>query len=135
MTAVFADTSFFAAILNDRDSLHSIAREAAAREVEFRLTTEFILLEVANFCTRESQRAVFAEQVANLKRAAIIEIVLASHDLFECGLSLFFSRPDKDWSLTDCTSFIVMQDRGSTGSLTSDHHFEQAGFVALLRRE
>jgi predicted nucleic acid-binding protein len=134
MTAVFADTSFFVAILSDRDSLHSVAREAAAQEKEPRLTTEFVLLEVANFCVNERQRAVFATLIANLRRAADTEIVPASHELFERSLSLFLARPDKQWSLTDCTSFVVMQDRASTRALTSDRHFEQAGFVALLRQ-
>jgi len=49
------------------------------------------------------------------------------------GLALYISRPDKDWSLTDCISFVVMKERGLTGALTADHHFEQAGFVALLK--
>jgi predicted nucleic acid-binding protein len=134
MKSVFADTSFFVAILNDRDSLHVAAREAAARETDPRLTTEFVLLEVANFCVREHQRAVFALLIASLRRAAATEIVPVSHDVFERGLALFLARPDKEWSLTDCTSFIVMQERGSTHALTSDLHFEQAGFVALLRQ-
>ncbi len=134
MKAVFADTSFFAAILNDRDSLHAIAQDAATRHTEPGLTTEFVLLEVANFCTQGDRRAVFASFLANLRRSPEIEIVPATHDLFERGLSLFNSRSDKDWSLTDCTSFVVMQEHGSTHALTSDHHFEQAGFVALLRQ-
>ena len=43
------------------------------------------------------------------------------------------SRPDKEWSLVDCASFVVMQQRGLTEVLTTDHHFEQAGFVRLLK--
>jgi predicted nucleic acid-binding protein len=42
------------------------------------------------------------------------------------------SRPDKAWSLTDCISFVVMNQHGLTEALTGDHHFEQAGFTALL---
>jgi uncharacterized protein len=42
------------------------------------------------------------------------------------------SRRDKEWSLTDCISFVVMKERGLTEALTADHHFEQAGFKALL---
>jgi predicted nucleic acid-binding protein len=76
MKAVFADTSFFVAILNDRDSLHGAAREAAARETEPRLTTEFVLLEVANFCVREHQRAVFALLIDNLRRAGPLKSCL-----------------------------------------------------------
>ena len=47
--------------------------------------------------------------------------------------SFYVARRDKNWSLTDCISFVVMKDRGPTQALTADHHFEQAGFKALLR--
>jgi predicted nucleic acid-binding protein len=46
---------------------------------------------------------------------------------------LYRGRPDKEWSLTDCISFVVMGERSLTEALTSDHHFEQAGFTALLK--
>ena len=61
------------------------------------------------------------------------QIVASSADLWKRGRSLYASRPDKDWSLTDCISFVVMQEHGLTEALTADHHFEQAGFVALLK--
>ena len=54
-------------------------------------------------------------------------------DTFARGFDLYARRPDKSWSLTDCISFVVMTDRGLTEALTGDHHFEQAGFRALLR--
>jgi len=57
----------------------------------------------------------------------------AHHDLFQQGLTLYKRRPDKDWSFTDCISFAVMQAEGLTEALTADHHFEQAGFTALLK--
>ncbi len=49
------------------------------------------------------------------------------------GLKLYAQRPDKDWSLTDCISFLVMSDEVLTDALTGDHHFEVAGFNALLK--
>jgi predicted nucleic acid-binding protein len=51
---------------------------------------------------------------------------------FDAGYSLYASRPDKDWSLTDCISFVLMKELGVSEALTGDHHFQQAGFVALL---
>ena len=62
-----------------------------------------------------------------------VTVIPASEGLFNRGRELFRSRPDKDWSLTDCISFVIMQDHGLRDALTGDHHFEQAGFVALLR--
>jgi uncharacterized protein len=61
------------------------------------------------------------------------EIVLPGPALWQRGIELYAERPDKGWSLTDCISFVVMQDRGITDALTADHHFEQAGFTALLK--
>jgi predicted nucleic acid-binding protein len=63
------------------------------------------------------------------------EVIPASADLFEAGLRLHADRSDKAWSLTDCFSFVVMEQRGIRQALTFDHHFEQAGFEALLRRD
>ena len=57
----------------------------------------------------------------------------ASRDLLDRGLRLFSHRADKEWSVTDCTSFVVMQEEKLIDALTTDHHFEQAGFTALLR--
>ena len=57
----------------------------------------------------------------------------ASSELMERGFDLFSRRPDKEWSLTDCISFIVMSEEGITEALTGDHHFEQAGFTILLK--
>ena len=53
--------------------------------------------------------------------------------LMDRGLAIFAERQDKDWPLTDCISFVVMQEQGITEALTGDRHFEQAGFVAMLK--
>ena len=53
--------------------------------------------------------------------------------LFREALALYRQHQDKEWGLTDCSSFVIMRRLGLTESLTFDHHFEQAGFVALLR--
>ena len=52
--------------------------------------------------------------------------------LWEGGWELYRNRPDKAWSLTDCISFLVMQQGGLTDALTADEHFRQAGFRAVL---
>ena len=62
-----------------------------------------------------------------------VEIVPADTHLFKRGVDLFEQRQDKEWSLTDCLSFVVMRDKGITEALTGDKHFEQAGFVAILK--
>jgi predicted nucleic acid-binding protein len=113
--------------------LHARAKATAAGHQGAVVTTEFVLLEVGNFFCRGNGRAIFQTMIENLRIAEDIEIVPACADLFTKGFALFTSRPDKEWSLTDCISFVVMQERGLIEALTADHHFEQAGFVALLK--
>jgi predicted nucleic acid-binding protein len=132
MTPVFADTSFYVAILIPSDSLHAKALAVAATMRGPIVTTEFVLLEVANFFCKVPNRSLFTQLLTNLRAATDVEIVSASGELFEHGSRLFASRPDKDWSLTDCTSFKVMADHGIADALTADHHFEQAGYRILL---
>ena len=132
MNPVFADTSFYAAIVNRRDQLHARATKIAAAIAGLVVTTEFVLLETANFCLEGHRRSVYLRLIANLRAAAAVEIIPASSEAFQAGLALFAARSDKDWSLTDCISFHIMRQRGLAEALTGDHNFEQAGFVALL---
>jgi predicted nucleic acid-binding protein len=60
-------------------------------------------------------------------------VIPATRELFEAGCSLFARRTDKDWSLTDCISFVAMRQERLAEAFTADHHFEQAGFKALLQ--
>ena len=133
MKAVFADTSFFLASLNPDDELHDQAI-ALSREIDApRITTGFVILEVANAMRRGMQRAQFAEFYTRLSEHPRARIIPVSQKLFERGYGLFASRKDKDWSLTDCISFIVMSEAGLSEALTHDRHFERAGFAALLK--
>ena len=52
---------------------------------------------------------------------------------FDAAVDRYASRLDKNWSLTDCASFILMEEMDITEALAHDRDFEQAGFVALLR--
>lgn len=97
--------------------------------------TEYVLLEAINACSGLANRPRIHTLVAGLRGTDAIVWVPASSDLFETGLQLHAERRDKEWSLTDCISFVVMDQRGITQALIYDHHFEQAGFEALLRRD
>ena len=70
--------------------------------------------------------------LADLRSAPWVEVVHIDEPLDSAAWNLWQSRPDKEWSLVDCASFVVMQQRGLTEALTTDHHFEQGGFVRLL---
>ncbi len=133
MTAVFADTSFYWALLNPRDAAHATAVVVSERLRRPFLLTVFILVELGNSLSRLNQRRLFAELVPYLRSRSNVRIIPASRELLDRGFELYTHREDKEWSLTDCTSFIVMRDEGLVDALTTDHHFEQAGFTVLLR--
>jgi predicted nucleic acid-binding protein len=91
-----------------------------------------VLLETGNALSKSKYRAAAIALLASIEDDATIDVVELSNTLYASGLELFRQRPDKDWSLTDCISFAVMHDEGVSEALTPDHHFEQAGFRALL---
>lgn len=132
MTKVFADTFYFLALLNKRDEGHSKAVEYATCVKQI-VTTEWVLTELADGLASSRRRDMFAKTRHELLADADVWVVPLDMKLHEEGIKLFASRFDKSWSLTDCISFVVMRREGLTEALTGDHHFEQAGFIALLK--
>jgi len=132
MSAVFADTVYFLALLNPADQWHAHARAFSANPPGPLVTTEFILTEVGDGLSRPGDRLRFARLLELLRAQPDVEIVPVSHQLFAQGCELHAQRTDKDWSLTDCTSFLVMRAKELEVALTADRHFTQAGFKALM---
>ena len=97
------------------------------------MTTQAILLEIGNALSNQRYRAAAIQLLESLETDPSIEVVLLTNSLYKLAFNLFKQREDKEWGLVDCTSFVVMQDRGITDVLTADTHFQQAGFRALLR--
>jgi predicted nucleic acid-binding protein len=133
MTAYFADTSLFVAFLNARDEHHGLAVEYVSDESNVLVTTDWVLVELGNFVSKWRARRRFVPFVRDLRADRLVDIVPPAADVFKQALDLYHRRPDKQWSMTDCLSFVVMRDRGLTEALTADHHFVQAGLKALLR--
>ena len=132
MSTVFADSYFFLAMINEQDEGHARAIDFSKSFQGHWLTTEWVLTEVGDALAqphRRPQLLQLLQRVENNPRATIVE---ATHELFTRGVSLFAARSDKNWSLTDCISFVVMEEHGITEALTADHDFQQAGFVPLL---
>lgn len=134
---VFLDASFVIASISGRDQFH---QQAQALDHELRLrkteviTTTGVLLEIGNSLARLRTRPQAARAIQSLLHDPTVEVVQLDERLLASALDLYHRRLDKEWGLVDCLSFIVMWDRGLTEALTSDEHFEQAGFVALLRK-
>jgi hypothetical protein len=97
------------------------------------VTTDFVIIELANIFSRVVGRANVTQFIKSLRLDPDTVVVSASGDLVERGFDLFSRRHDKEWSLTDCISFVVMEQHGVTEALTTDSHFEQAGFTKLLK--
>jgi predicted nucleic acid-binding protein len=134
-TSVFLDTAYVNALVNTRDQWHAAAvqwEQKLAVDTRRLVTTEFVLVEIADGLAAVRFRTQATHIIATLQASPLIEIVPASSQLFTAALALYRGRADKDWGLTDCVSFVVMRERGLTEALTTDEHFRQAGYRALL---
>jgi predicted nucleic acid-binding protein len=133
MKTLFADSFFYFAFLNSDDAAHEQA-EAFFEEFDGRMvTTAWVLTELADGMADPLDRLTFVRFHQVLSHDPDVTIVPPDPAIFDAGLALYADRPDKEWSLTDCISFVVMQRHGLTDALTGDHHFEQAGYKALLK--
>jgi predicted nucleic acid-binding protein len=130
----FADTYYFLALRNPKDEGHAKAVAATAKLAPRQLVTStWVLTEVADALAKPANRPGFAQLIAMLAANSAAIVLPPTQALFDEGVTLFNARADKEWSLTDCVSFVAMTQFGITEALTADHHFEQAGFVALLK--
>src|SRR5206468_168080 len=118
--------------LNKHDEAHAKAL-AYSSLIDKLVTTEWVLTELADGLASSRHRKMFMQTRQELLADADAMIFPFDKALYEEGIQLFNQRDDKEWSLTDCISFVVMQRESITEALTGDHHFEQAGFVALLK--
>jgi predicted nucleic acid-binding protein len=134
MTAVFADSFYYFALVDPKDPARERAVERSRTDARRVVTTQWVLTEVGDGLARSAVgRDVFVRLVQDMQSQPDVHIVSYSDELFAAGIDLYARRPDKEWSLTDCVSFVVMEREGITDALTGDRHFEQAGFVALLK--
>jgi predicted nucleic acid-binding protein len=132
---IFVDTGYLLALLNPRDELFQRAQRWSLAIDESLVTTEYVLWELINSFSDPIDRPKAHAAVREICSSANWELIYATPELFSQGLSVHQSRLDKHWSLTDCVSFFIMQQRSLQRALAFDQHFEQAGFEALLRRE
>jgi len=133
---VFLDAAYAIALSVSNDQRHE---QAMALRAELKLapkrlvTTRAVLLEIGNALAKSRYRAAAIQLLESLERDPNVEIMEMSEELYDRAIRLYRDRLDKEWGITDCVSFVVMQDRGLTSALTTDEHYQQAGFRALLR--
>ena len=138
MREIFGDTSGWGCLANPNEPFHLLARQIY-RDIRRRrgliITTNYVLAELVSLLLFRFRlpHSTIVGFINDLKASPTVKIFHIDPVLDAEAGELFQRRPDKTWSLVDCASFVVMQRRGIKGALTSDVHFEQAGFIRLLK--
>lgn len=130
---IFLDTVFVQAMLNRRDQYHAKAkallnRVRTASEI---WVTEVVLVEIGNALASINRKGA-ADFIRSCYKTPNVKVVMVETSLLKRALELYNSRPDKEWGLTDCISFVVMKEQSISLALSTDIHFRQAGFKPLL---
>jgi predicted nucleic acid-binding protein len=136
MRTVFADSGYWIALSNPHDELHERAKTASQSRIPRIVTSQMVLVEFLTSMggRRQHLRSRAVEVVSRLREDPNVEIVPQTDAQFESAIAMYSSRLDKEWSLTDCASFVLMEQMNIREALAHDHNFEQAGFIALLRQ-
>ena len=134
----FLDSSYAIALVSSNDQHHKRAVDLSFKIEKERaklVTTRPILLEIGNSLARRSLRRFGLDTLHGMSADTNLAIVELSAGLYDSALKLFSDRMDKECGLVDCVSFVVMREHGIEAALTTDRHFVQAGFRALLRED
>ena len=133
MKQVFADTHYWVAIVDPKDSSHDKAKEVSKRLGQVIIvTTEMILVEFANFFRKQNFHEMAKKAIGEIQNNPNVRVIKQTSLQFQSALALYGSHKDKEWSLTDCASILIMKEQGIQEVLTHDQHFTQAGFTILL---
>ena len=132
MRPIFADTFYYLALTSRNDAFHGRAVSLAQNLRVPVLTTAWVITELADALAGTHRRGAFLLLLEGIRNDPDVTVLEPEASLYEEGLALYAQRPDKDWSLTDCISFVAMHRWGLAAALTADQHFQQAGYRALL---
>lgn len=135
---IFVDTSGWASLFDAGQPYHENASDLykSSRQQGTRFaTTNYVISELVALMASPLRipRSKIVFFIDGLKSSSLIDIVNIDAGLDDQAWELYRQRQDKNWSLVDCASCVVMRQRGIQSALTSDHHFEQAGFAQLLK--
>ena len=138
MPDIFVDTAGWGHLIDATQTLHSqaatIYRSAPQQGCKF-ITTNYVILELVALLISPLRipRPTIIEFIESVGASPKVSVIHVDDALNQQAWQLFTQRQDKDWSLVDCASFSIMRQHGVQEALTTDHHFEQAGFVCLLK--
>jgi predicted nucleic acid-binding protein len=126
------DTSGLMCLFDRRDSRHSNATEIY-ESASHRLSHNYVLAEfVGLVIARRAPKTQALQFIDVIARGDEIEVVWVDRELHDRAMRLLVQRHDKTWSLCDAVSFVLMNEKRELEALTTDHNFEQAGFLRLL---
>lgn len=129
---IFVDTAFVLALVNERDQYHERAQELAdLLEGQDLIITDAVLLEIGNAMAR-SFKSQAIEVITDFIESEDVEVIFYTPQIFNQALVMYKKFTDKEWSLVDCISFVVMKEYNIKQVLTFDAHFQQAGFTAIM---
>ena len=135
MRTIFLDTSYLLALIRKRDARHEDALTASTNHSGPFITTDLVLVELANCLAQPPYRAAAVAIIEKIRSDRNTRVVSFDSEGMEKALALYKERPDKSWGLVDCFSFVVtlyvMKEGRLKVALCFDEHFRQAGFEAL----
>ena len=135
MRTIFLDTSYLLALIRKKDARHEAALTASANHAGPFITTDLVLVEIANCLSQPPYRATTVAIIEKIRSDRNTRVVSFDSEGMEKALALYKGHPDKAWGLVDCFSFVVMKEGRMKVALCFDEHFRQAGFeVPLLGR-
>lgn len=135
---IFVDTSGWASLFVSTELYHYQSSQYFAQfrqEKQTMITSNYVIAELVALFNSPMKlpRDQLFQYVEAIKTASYVELIYVNPDIDELAWELLKNRTDKNWSLVDATSFIIMQQLNIQIALTTDHHFEQAGFIRLLK--
>jgi len=130
--AYFLDTSYLLALVRKKDNRHEAALNASEIYRGPFLTTDLVLVELANSLSMPPYRTTVVSVIEKIQADRNTTVVPFTSDGMSKAFSLFKNRGDKTWGLIDCFSFVVMEEKRIKRALTFDEHFRQAGFDTPL---
>ncbi|MEL7070612.1 MAG: VapC toxin family PIN domain ribonuclease [Cyanobacteria bacterium J06634_6] len=138
MTSLFVDTSGWASVFIPTETHHAQATayiHSAQKSRQILITTNYIISELVALLGSRYRvpRTKIFQYIDGIKNTPLTQVAHIATETDSEAWKLCKSRPDKAWSLVDSSSFIVMNRLSISAALTTDKHFEQAGFVRLLK--
>ena len=130
------DTAFLIAVIDSSDKYHDMAIKCYKDLIKHKwevIITEAVLIEIGNGLSKLKWRQVANKWIISIQDSnTIFKVVPTTTGLLNKAINLYGKRLDKEWGLTDCISFVVMEEYKLTNVLTFDHHFEQAGYKIFM---